>query len=194
MEYRYSPNHNNRQITQQADTGQEVTYTYDSLNRLITAVTTDSSWGQSFTYDGFGNRTSPTVIKGMAPYGNWSYDAFNHMVGYGWDANGNMMYYPGGASPMTYDVDNRVTSAGGDQYASRAASASFGSVVADRGRAKGPVRCRSSGWNRGNPWTRGNCPDDRECDRVGAWHLALGKPHAVGSFSRICSLPFPSIL
>src|SRR6202040_3341430 len=34
---------------------------------------------------------------------------------YGWDANGNMTSSPGGA--MTYDVDNRVTSAGGDQYA-----------------------------------------------------------------------------
>ena len=60
MTYQYSPNHNNGQITQQLDSvsGEQVTYTYDSLQRLISAVTTDSSWGQSFTYDGFGNRTS----------------------------------------------------------------------------------------------------------------------------------------
>ena len=68
MEYRYSPTQNNGQITQQKDwnTGEEVTYTYDSLQRLIGAVTTDSSWGQSFTYDGFGNQTSASVTKGSA--------------------------------------------------------------------------------------------------------------------------------
>jgi RHS repeat-associated protein len=117
MQYTYSPNHNNGQITQQLDSvsGEQVTYTYDSLQRLISAVTTDSSWGQSFTYDGFGNRTSAVATKGSAPYGNWSYDSNNHMLNYGWDANGNMTSSPGGA--MTYDVENRVTSAGGDQYA-----------------------------------------------------------------------------
>jgi hypothetical protein len=55
------------------------------------------------------------ATKGSAPYGNWSYDSNNHMVNYGWDANGNMTSSPGGA--MTYDVENRVTTAGGDQYA-----------------------------------------------------------------------------
>jgi YD repeat-containing protein len=48
MEYHYSPNQNNGQITQQKDwnTGEEVTYTYDSLQRLIGAVTTDPSWAR----------------------------------------------------------------------------------------------------------------------------------------------------
>jgi YD repeat-containing protein len=89
MQYTYSPNHNNGQITQQQDlvSGEQVTYAYDSLQRLISAVTTDSSWGQSFTYDGFGNRTSAVATKGSAPYGNWSYDSNNHMLNYGWDAN-----------------------------------------------------------------------------------------------------------
>ena len=120
MEYRYSPTQNNGQITQQKDwnSGEEVTYTYDSLNRLIGAVTTDSSWGQAFTYDGFGNRTSASVTKGSAPYGNWSYYAnTNWMVNTGYDANGNMtstqsMY------GLVYDVENRLVSAGSanEQY------------------------------------------------------------------------------
>jgi hypothetical protein len=55
------------------------------------------------------------AIKGSAPYGNRSYDSNNHMLNYGWDANGNMTSSPGGAT--TYDVESRVTSAGGDQYA-----------------------------------------------------------------------------
>jgi YD repeat-containing protein len=75
IDYRYSPNQNNGQITQQKDwiSGEEVTYTYDTLQRLIGAVTTDSSWGQAFTYDGFGNRTSASVTKGSA-YMKLGYD------------------------------------------------------------------------------------------------------------------------
>src|SRR5260370_31308059 len=107
MEYRYSPNQNNGQITQQKDwiSGEEVTYTYDSLQRLIGAVTTDTSWGQSFTYDGFGNRTSAAVTKGSAPYGNWSYDAAtNRVIGQSYDANGNWI------NVGSYDVENRLVS------------------------------------------------------------------------------------
>ena len=42
MEYRFSATQNNGRITQQKDevSGEEVTYTYDSLQRLISAVTT----------------------------------------------------------------------------------------------------------------------------------------------------------
>jgi len=42
MQYAYSPIQNNGQIVKQNDlgTGEEVTYTYDTLNRLIGAVTT----------------------------------------------------------------------------------------------------------------------------------------------------------
>jgi YD repeat-containing protein len=44
MQYTYSASNNNGQITRQNDlaSGEEVTYTYDSLSRLIGAVTTDS--------------------------------------------------------------------------------------------------------------------------------------------------------
>jgi len=91
-----------------------VTYTYDSLQRLIGAVTTDSptvpQWGQAFTYDGFGNRTSASVTKGSAPYGNWSYDAAtNRMAGF-YDANGNMTFAPSGYGDYRYDVENRLVS------------------------------------------------------------------------------------
>jgi RHS repeat-associated protein len=113
MEYRYSPTQNNGQITQQKDWnpgGEEVTYTYDSLQRLIGAVTTDSSWGQAFTYDGFGNRTSASVTQGMAPHGNWSYYAnTNWMVGSGYDANGNTTSTQT-MTGLAYDVENRLVS------------------------------------------------------------------------------------
>jgi YD repeat-containing protein len=37
------------------------------LNRLISASTTGPEWGQSFSYDGFGNMLAQTVTKGQAP-------------------------------------------------------------------------------------------------------------------------------
>jgi YD repeat-containing protein len=93
---------------------EEVTYTYDSLQRLIGAVTTDSptvpQWGQAFTYDGFGNRTSASVTKGSAPYGNWAYDAATNRASDFYDANGNMTFAPSGYPGYTYDVENRLVS------------------------------------------------------------------------------------
>jgi YD repeat-containing protein len=87
------------------------------LQRLIGAVTTDSSWGQAFTYDGFGNRTSASVTKGSAPYGNWTYDlATNRVAGY-YDANGNMSLLPsyGTITGYVYDVENRLVKVQNEQ-------------------------------------------------------------------------------
>jgi YD repeat-containing protein len=51
--------HNNGRISQSIDgVGQTVNYTYDSLNRLATAQATNGAWGQSYSYDGFGNLES----------------------------------------------------------------------------------------------------------------------------------------
>jgi hypothetical protein len=51
--------------------GEQVNYTYDALNRLAAAQTSPNSsviqWGQSFTYDGFGNLTNVTATAGSAP-------------------------------------------------------------------------------------------------------------------------------
>jgi RHS repeat-associated protein len=109
IQYSYSPNHNNGQITQQLDSvsGEQVTYTYDSLQRLISAVTTDPSWGQGYTYDGFGNLTGKTQIKGYAPQGNWFVDASTNRVSGNYDPNGNLLTATGGGN-YTYDVDNRL--------------------------------------------------------------------------------------
>ncbi|MEI9812731.1 MAG: hypothetical protein WDO18_08685 [Acidobacteriota bacterium] len=48
--------------------GETVTYSYDNLNRLASAVSSvNPGWGQSFGYDGFGNLTNVSVTKGSAP-------------------------------------------------------------------------------------------------------------------------------
>src|SRR6202023_1251873 len=69
-------------------------------------------------YDGFGNRTSASVTKGSAPYGNWNYDANNHVAGF-YDANGNMSFSPSGNGGYIYDVENRLVNVGyqNEQYA-----------------------------------------------------------------------------
>ena len=105
MQYVYAAGANNGRITQSIDnvSGENVTYTYDALNRLIHAETAGPQWGESYTFDGFGNLTSKTATKNNAT--NWTQSYFvssNQPVGYGYDGNGN----PTGPA---YDVENRMT-------------------------------------------------------------------------------------
>ena len=92
LEYRYASGQNNGRITQRKNwvSGEEVSYQYDSLQRLSSAVTTGPEWGLSFSYDGFGNKTAQTVTKGTGPAMTAAYDGFNRMIGVTHDSNGNM--------------------------------------------------------------------------------------------------------
>src|SRR3989440_4372808 len=72
MQYIYAAGANNGRIAKSIDgvTGETVDYTYDVWNRLVKAETegtTGVQWGQSYTYDGFGNLTAKGVTKGSAP-------------------------------------------------------------------------------------------------------------------------------
>ena len=61
MTYNFSATQNNGRIVSSVDavTGENVSHTYDSLNRLIAAATTTGvQWTESYTYDGFRNMTS----------------------------------------------------------------------------------------------------------------------------------------
>jgi RHS repeat-associated protein len=100
--------------TQRKDwqSGEEVEYQYDSLQRLSSAATTGPEWGQSFGYDGFGNLLSETVTKGSAPSLRVTVNPATNRItnqGTSYDANGNLTAMPG--LTMTYDVANRLTSA-----------------------------------------------------------------------------------
>jgi len=66
--------------------------TDDSLKRLVSAATTGPQWGQSFSYDGFGNILSTVVTKGAAPSFYLYPDPATNRLGssYQWDANGNL--------------------------------------------------------------------------------------------------------
>jgi len=93
MQYAYSATQNNGRIAQSTDgvTGEIVNYTYDALNRLISAAATAGGWSQSYSYDGWGNMGS-----GFSPYTNRPSTASA-------DANGNST-----AGGMTWDIENRL--------------------------------------------------------------------------------------
>ena len=115
LQYKFAafPNNDGR-LTQMEDavSGEETNYMYDSLGRLTDAHTTGAQWGQTFSYDGFGNLTAETATKGPAPSVTRTYDpATNRLTGtgYAYDANGNLTAMPG--LTMTYNVENRMTQA-----------------------------------------------------------------------------------
>jgi RHS repeat-associated protein len=110
VQYGYTAGHNNGRISNSVDgvLGQTVNYTYDSLNRLATAQATNGAWGQSYSYDGFGNLTAKTVTAGTAINFSASYNAANNQQsGLYYDANGNLTNNNSGN--YTYDVENRMT-------------------------------------------------------------------------------------
>jgi RHS repeat-associated protein len=91
--------------------GSKVTYRYDDLDRLASAVRTGSApFNQQFGYDRNSNRTS-VISEGTTT--NAAYDAANQVMSYGattyaYDRNGNQVR--SGSDQMTYDVANRWTS------------------------------------------------------------------------------------
>lgn len=108
IQYAYPATQNNGKISSQYDSvsGEQITYMYDSLNRLASA--TGSGWGQSYNYDGFGNLTDQNVTFGTAPALHVTYDpATNRQTGECADANGNLC-----GSYYSYDVENRFVRKG----------------------------------------------------------------------------------
>ena len=73
LTYTYSGTQNNGKITGQTDnlSGEQVVYAYDTLNRLASA-TAGSTWGQSYSFDGFGNLQDQTVTAGSLRPCRWS--------------------------------------------------------------------------------------------------------------------------
>jgi RHS repeat-associated protein len=91
--------------------GSVESYTYDDLNRLLSATRTGTNtFTQSYTYDANGNRTS--ITEGSVTK-NATYDAANQMasfngVTYSYDRNGNLTGY--GSDTLSYDASDRWTS------------------------------------------------------------------------------------
>jgi RHS repeat-associated protein len=110
-------NGNITNITDNVDNGRSVSYTYDALNRLTSAVTAGDTnypqWGLSETYDQYGNKYKQTIIAGCTAitcpqYSHMDNPGTNQFTdaGLSYDANGNMT--DDGYNAMTYDAANRM--------------------------------------------------------------------------------------
>lgn len=114
--YNYPAGTNNGKISSaELPSGETITYQYDSLNRLSSASGT--GWGDTYTYDGFGNLLHKNITQGSAPSLSQAVNtAYNQIVGQSYDANGNQLTAPGVTGTLTYDVENRLIAAPGVQY------------------------------------------------------------------------------
>ncbi len=102
--YPAGPNNNGKVSSMyNAVSGETVTYTYDSLNRMATAA--GSGWGEQYTFDGFGNLTTKHVTAGSGPSLSVSVNPANNQIEGlgGYDLNGNAYL-----ANVAYDVENHI--------------------------------------------------------------------------------------
>src|SRR5262249_16946031 len=90
--------------------------TYDYLHRLTSATATDGTWGEAYTYDGFGNLTSKTPTQGSAPVYNGSTgsNATNGVLGWGFDMEQRVVAVQNGPYYVYDPWGRRVWSQTGD--------------------------------------------------------------------------------
>lgn len=94
------------------------TYTYDDLNRLLSAtenISSSQTWKQTFEYDRYGNRRFNTSGSNTTTLGSCSAAVCNPTIststnrisqsGYNYDANGNVTV-DGSGNQFSYDAEN----------------------------------------------------------------------------------------
>jgi RHS repeat-associated protein len=117
VSYSYFPNLNVSTLTNNRDNTRTQTFTYDSLNRVITGQSTatsgDNCWGQSIPtdgtgYDRWGNLLKVNSTKCSTPALNVATDGSNHLSGFGYDAAGNMTN--DGLYTYTYNAEGQQAS------------------------------------------------------------------------------------
>ncbi len=113
IQYEYSATSDNGQILSRTNnvSAEKVSYQYDALKRLVAA--SSPNWGSTYGFDGFGNLLSKTPTAGSAPLLSVTVNGLTNRInsgGFTYDANGNM------TSSGTFDIENRLTTAGGESY------------------------------------------------------------------------------
>jgi RHS repeat-associated protein len=118
------------------DRTRDQTFTYDALNRLISAQNAGTAnpppasdcnvlilqnktkyWGNTYNYDAWGNLTDKTISKCGAENLHVLPDAHNHLQGgYLYDAAGNVTHDATANLDYTWDQENRLTGANGYTY------------------------------------------------------------------------------
>jgi RHS repeat-associated protein len=115
--------HNNGnviQITNNKDTTRTQQFTYDSLNRILTAKTTSTTgtncWGQSFGYDQWANLTSASVSQCTAPMLSVTAGTNNQLTttGFSYDASGNVL--ADGTNTYALNAESQIKTAASVNY------------------------------------------------------------------------------
>jgi RHS repeat-associated protein len=95
-------------------------FSYDELNRLLTAQSDGPTWGNSYVYDAWGNLTNMNAVPGKSNYQNLQAapaSVKNQLNGHCHDAAGNLLRVGAcGSADYTYDAENRMVTAGGYTY------------------------------------------------------------------------------
>jgi YD repeat-containing protein len=111
-------NGNIASITNNVNTGRSQSFTYDNLNRMATAqsqaTTGTDCWGNSYGYDRYGNLLTMAVTKCTAQSLNVTVNNNNQIVGFTYDAAGNLL--SDGSKAYTWDAENRPKTAAGTAY------------------------------------------------------------------------------
>ncbi len=127
-----SDNGNVYGITNYRDQSRNQSFTYDTLNRLISAQNSGTDctakvlqnktkyWGNSYSYDAWGNLLGKSVTKCGAENLAVTADTHNwtHASGtdYHYDAAGNMTYDATTGHSYIFDPENRISGANGVTY------------------------------------------------------------------------------
>ncbi|MCI0356377.1 MAG: hypothetical protein L0099_15265, partial [Acidobacteria bacterium] len=109
-----------KQIANNRDTNRSQSFTYDQLNRVVTAQSQATSgthcWGNSFAYDIWANLLSKTVTKCTSETLSVAVNTNNRITnpGFTYDAAGNLTN--SGSGVITYDAENRIATVAGVTY------------------------------------------------------------------------------
>ena len=111
-------------ITNNLNSSRTQSFTYDHLNRIVTAGTTATTgtycWGYQYNYDAWGNLLaqagwSPNYNGcSEATMGSVTADGNNHIFGFTYDASGNTQN--DGTIAYTYDAESQIKTAAGVTY------------------------------------------------------------------------------
>jgi RHS repeat-associated protein len=116
LTYNYPTGTNNGKISYMSNalSGEKISYTYDSLNRMIAAsdsIGQTVQWAEGYTFDPFGNLTAKAVTGGTqgGPSLSVAISQVNNQIEtYYYDANGNGLF----GNATAYDVENHVSGGG----------------------------------------------------------------------------------
>jgi RHS repeat-associated protein len=106
------------QIVNGLDGNRSQTFTYDNLNRIVTAyTTTGTNWGEAYTTDAWGNLTNIASCCGRTNHETLNAapaSIQNHINGFGYDIAGNVT--TNGSATFVYDAHNRLMNTSGYSY------------------------------------------------------------------------------